>query len=271
MALNTGYFYGRIVEQPKFYVKDSIPRKCVLSVSTFARFRNSQKSDDVRYDVITVMTENPEMMEYVRGNLREGDMVHIKGMVCTADIRRKCVCGKCEQEFRDLGYTCYIHPIHICKGESGVSEERGKQLLAENKELSNEIYLDAHVCTNVTYSPEYKAASYKVAVKRPFYIQEDPVDKKVDYPAVNTYYEQAESDGKHLHPGSRMIVKGSIRVRSIEKNVACPFCGNTEPRKINILEVVASHIGYIGDWDKPEDFENQDAPSIQINTDIPMM
>ena len=68
----------------------------------------------------------------------------------------------------------------------------------------------------------------------------------------NTYFDQAESDWKYACKGTRMNVKGSIRVRAVERKVCCPECGCMEDVTYRILEVVASGVGYTSDWNQPE-------------------
>ena len=140
--------------------------------------------------------------------------------------------------------------------ESQVSDDKGYALLRENAEVSNEVILDGRVCTDIAFYQERRISNYKLAVKRPFHILEDSADKKVDFPVVNTYFDQAESDWKYACRGTRMNVKGSIRVRAVERKVCCPECGYMEDVTYRILEVVASGVGYTSDWNQPEKREN---------------
>ena len=70
------------------------------------------------------------------------------------------------------------------------------------------------------------------------------------------HYDQAENDWKYACRGTRMNVKGSIRVRAVERKVCCPECGYMEDVTYRILEVVASGVGYTSDWNQPEKREN---------------
>lgn len=259
MAVNDVRLYGQIMEEPRFYLRrnETLPHKCVLSVKTLSRFNNSSDKSRIVYDEIILMTENPDMIQYARRNLQINDIVYIKGILCTADTTRKLICSECGSEFTELGYTCYVHPIHIVLIESQVSDDQGYVLLRQNAEVSNEVILDGRVCTEIAYYEERRVANYKLAVKRPFHILEDSADKKADFPVVNTYFDQAESDWKYACKGTRMNVKGSIRVRAVERKVCCPECGCMEDVTYRILEVVASGVGYTSDWNQPERVEKK--------------
>lgn len=268
MAVNDVRLYGQLMEEPRFYLRrgETLPHKCVLSVKTLSRYNNSSDKSRIVYDEVVLMTESPDMIQFARVNLQINDIVYIKGVLCTADTVRKLICSECGEEFTERGYTCYVHPIHIVLIESQVSDDRGYALLRQNAEVSNEVILDGRICTEIAYWEERRVANYKLAVKRPYHILEDSVDKKTDFPVVNSYFEQAESDKKFAYKGTRMNVKGSIRVRAVERQVCCPECGNRENVMYRVLEVVASGIGYTSDWRQPE--TKEDVPEIVIRDGI---
>lgn len=261
MAINDVRLFGQLVQDPKYYKKKSadMPYRMSLNVKTMSRYLNSTDRSKLMYDEIVVMSKSPDMIVYAAKELRSNDMVYIKGMLCTADVVRKVICGNCEETFEEKGYTCYVHPIKIVKFSSGLSNEEGNINIQDNAEVSNEVILDGTVCSDVHYIDERNYAYYKLAVKRSFHILEDDAEKRTDYPAINSYHDQAKNDSVCAHKGTRMNVRGAIRVRSIERKVQCPYCGHEEELEYRVLEVVASNINYTANWDKPPESENENS------------
>ena len=263
MALNDVRLLGQLVQDPKYYKKKNadMPYRMTLSIKTMSRYLNSTDRSKLMYDEIVVMSKSPDMIVYSAKELRSNDIIYIKGMLCTADVVRKVICSNCEQTFEEQGYTCYVHPIKIVKIASGVSDEDGNIMIQDNAEVSNEVTLDGSICSDVHYIEERKYAYYKLAVKRSYHILEDDAEKRIDYPAVNTYHDQAVRDSICVHKGTRMNVRGAIRVRTVNRKIKCPYCENEEELEYRVLEVVASNVNYTSNWERPpaEEEEDQEA------------
>lgn len=264
MALNDVRLYGQISEEPSLYFhrNEDTPYRGAMLVKTISRYHNSTSRDTIVYDEVVVMTHNPEML-LTFADLKKNDIIYLKGLLCTADILRTYHCD-CGNKFSEPGTTCYIHPIHIITVEQQVSDERGYTLLRRNAEVSNEVIVDGMIVTPVDYSPEYSMANYKVAVKRPYRIIEDAVEKKQDFPAVNTYFEQAQQDAKCAHVGTRLNIRGSVRARVIDRKTVCPSCGHVMNVTDRISEIVASYVGYTHDWNRPD--TEEESNEVIINT-----
>ena len=263
MAINDVRLLGQLMQEPKYYKKRSAetPYRMTLNVKTISRYLNSTDRNRIMYDEILVMSKSPDMLAYAAKDLRSNDIVYIKGMLCTTDVIRRVICGNCEQTFEEKGVSCYVHPIKIVKIASGLSEEDGNIMIQDNTEVSNEVILDGSICTDVHYLEEKKYAYYKLAVKRSFHILEDDAEKRVDYPAINTYHDQAKRDSICTHKGTRMNVRGAIRVRSITRTVVCPHCNHEEELEYHVLEVVASNVSYTANWEAPPDEATEDEES----------
>lgn len=253
MALNDVRLFGQLIQNPKYYKKKNAeePYRMTLSIKTMSRYLNSTDRTKLMYDEIVVMSKSPETIVYAAKELRSNDIVYIKGMLCTTDVKRKFICSSCENEIEENGFTCYVHPIKIVKVKSGITAEDGNIIIQDNAEVSNEVILDGTVCSDIHYLEERRYAYYKLAVKRSFHILEDDAEKRMDYPAINTYHDQAYNDSICAHKGTRMNVRGAIRVRNIQRTITCPYCQNEEPLDYRVLEVVASNINYTANWDKP--------------------
>ena len=265
MAINDVRLFGQLMQDPKFFIHkgNSTPHKVVLSVKTMSRYINSTDRNRIVYDEIVVMSRAPDTIRSIAKDLRKYDIVYIKGMLCTADITRKQVCGNCGEEYTENGFTCYVHPIKIVKFNSGMTEEEGSILIQDNAEVSNEVILDGAICSDINYIEERHYAYYKLAVKRSFHIIEDDAEKRTDYPAINTYFDQAKNDSIYARRGTRMNIRGAIRVRSVKRNITCPYCQTEDTLDYRVLEVVASNINYTANWEKPPEDEyaeeNQEA------------
>ena len=262
MALNDVRLFGQLVQDPKYYKKKNadLPYRMSLSVKTMSRYLNSSDRGKLMYDEVVVMSKSPDMIVYAAKELRSNDIVYIKGMLCTADVTRKQVCGNCGETYEEDGFTCYVHPIKIVKFNSGLSEEDGNILIQDNAEVSNEVILDGAICSDINYMEERHYAYYKLAVRRSFHILEDDAEKRTDYPAINTYYDQAKNDSIYARRGTRMNIRGAIRVRSVTRTITCPYCQTEDTLDYRVLEVVASNINYTANWQKPpeDEIDNED-------------
>ena len=271
MAINDVRLFGQLVDDPKYYRKRNaeLPYRMTLSIRTMSRYLNSTDRNKLMFDEIVVMTKSPEMIVYAAKELRKNDMLYIKGMLCTIDVIRQVICGNCEETFDEKGFTCYVHPIKIIKFSSGLSDEEGNMFIQDNAEVSNEVTIDGSVCSDVHFDPERNFAYYKLAVKRSFHILEDDPEKRTDYPAINSYHTQAQRDSICIHKGTRMNVRGAIRVRPITRKMICPNCGNEEELEYRVLEIVASNINYTANWDKPpeESIGDETEPGIEETVD----
>lgn len=258
MAINDVRLFGQLTQEPAYYVRKNAtaPHKVILSVKTLSRYYNSQDRDRIMFDEVVVMTQNPDMIQFIHENVKANDVVYIKGVMCTAEVKRTFTCGGCGETFQEKGVSCYVHPINIYVCKKELTEKEGNMLIQKNSEVSNEVIMDGVVCTDIRYLPDKHYAYYKIAVKRSYHVLEDPPERRIDYPVVNSYFEQADTDAKCLRKGSRINVKGAIRVRAISRNVPCPCCGTEAEAKYTVLEVVASNISYTANWEAPEPEED---------------
>lgn len=256
MALNDVILVGRIYERPQFYYRkgDASPYKCILRIETIVRYANSMNRDNIVTDVVPLRTESTEMIQKINDTALEmNDIVIIKGVISTGDIMRKIICCDCGEEFTDLGVVCFVHPTFFKRLYTNLTEADSRRELMEFSEMSNDVKASGKVCSDVTYSEEYHNASYKLSVKRSYRIKEDPPEKKRDYPAVITYSKQADEDSKRVHIGTKMVVKGSLRVREIEKHVHCPECSALNVLNYAVSELAASNIEYTANWTRDEE------------------
>ena len=268
MAINDVRLFGQVTADPAYYVRKNAtsPHKVMLTVKTLSRYYNSQDRDRIMFDEIVVMTQNPDMIQFIHTNVKKMDVLYIKGLLCTAEVKRSFICGECGEPFKENGVSCYVHPINVYVCQRNLTEKEGNMLIQNNAEVSDEVIMDGVICTDVRYLPEKHYAYYKLAVKRSYHVLEDPPERRIDYPVINSYFEQADTDSKCLHKGSRINVKGAIRVRAISRKVACPCCGTEADAQYKVLEVVASNISYTANWEAPEQ-DQESTVEVEQNID----
>ena len=259
VALNDVRIYGQVMGKPTFVTRrgETVPHKAVVDIKTISRYHNSSDVQKIKYDPVTIMTRNLEMISQI-ADLNQNDMVLLKGLLCTLDVMSANFCEGCGEEYQIKSTQSYVYPIHLMVLEKQVPDDRGYMLLQQHAEISNECIVYGRVVTDVAYSEEYRNANYKLAVKRSFRIPEDGADKKIDYPVICSYFEQAKQDSECLQRGSFINVRGSIRVREFERNVMCPACGLFEKRTQRASELVASYIGYVKNWKEPVRTEEEE-------------
>lgn len=274
MALNDVRLFGQIDGRPKVHIKRGAetPHWVEFMLKTLTRTSGNANITNRNYDVIRVSTKEPEMIEKIQ-TLHEDDVIVLKGVFCTKDVQKSRVCQSCEEEIFENGMKSYVHPVHVLlvctffnkDGTRSLSHEsaviKGRRMIEENVEISNECILDGRVVTDVSYfeggtteggNPIPENANYKIRVKRTLRIAEDPIEKKEDYPVICTYHNQARLDKACIFKGSRINVRGSIRSRSFERENICPICGYIEKTQETVAEINAVHVEYTHNYNEPE-------------------
>lgn len=280
MALNRANLFGQIVGDPEVRTRhgEDTPWRISFLLKTYSRYRNSSNKAENVFDLVSVITDNPEMIQKIKSEkIGANDIVQIKGVVCTADITKTYTCGQCGSIYRLQGTRSYIHPIHIVRYAACVSSDEGYRIVRENEEISNECFLIGAL----TKKPDYydgvdengvkhggrENSNYKIVVSRSFRVVEDAPDKKNDYPVINTYGEQARSDALVLDKGSYVCVKGSVRVRQIERSVVCPECEARQKVEEMVSEVVASSVDYLRNYNA-DNLVEAPPEDVSINEDL---
>ena len=253
--------YGQLVQDPKFMYRQNEEgiSRCIIYLKVLSRYLNNPRSENLLYDVHVILTRNKEMIATMQ-QFHAGDMLDVKGVLCTREKTRKYICPVCGNQVIKKGHLTYIYPIHVMRVEVLASEQRALHLLREHIEISNDARFIGYLCN----APEYysdgdtlKRAQYQIAVGRAYRILEDEADRKTDFPWVKTVGQQAENDAKHLTTGSMVYIRGSVRARDLERKLVCDpengGCGAEFEVVESTMEIAAYSVEYIANWKHDED------------------
>jgi len=254
---NVVFLHGQVQIPPKVYVnKNKELTKAIYALKTIRRpYFNGQKvANKLFFDCPVIYTRNVEMIEQ-SSVLALGDMVDIRGVLCTQEVKKTTICGECGHKNSSLGNMVYVAPIYICRRENEVTPEEGLEFLKTRSEVSNVSMVIGTLCRNPEFyvsEKEKTSAQYQLAVNRRYRIKEDPAEVRTDYPWVKTYGQQAASDAKCLKTGSVVYINGSLQTRDLVRSTVCEKCGNEYTWSESAMEIAPFSTEYLSGCLRPE-------------------
>ena len=254
---NMVLLHGQVQIPPKIYVnKNKELTKAVYALKTIRRpyFNGKLVASKLYFDCPVIYTKNLQMIE-LSSTLALGDMVDIRGVICTQDVIKTTICGECSHKNSSQGNMVYIAPIYICRREHELTPDAGLELLKERCEVSNVVMTIGTLCRDPEfYVSEQKktSAQYQLAVNRRYRIIEDPPDKKTDYPWVKTFGPQALKDAECLQTSSVVYINGSLQTRDVVRTTVCEKCGAQYTWNEAAMEIVPFSTEYLAGCLLPE-------------------
>lgn len=245
---NTAYLYGVVVNDPVIRVnsKDEFVDGRI-SITTVRRTfeKDLILTGKMKYSTIIVYTKNPEVVEKIYNEgIQVGDMVMVKGTLCTMPSKKRFICPSCNQEIIVSGTTSvFVEPVYIKRCEADNTEEEAQNLLDEAFEISNMLFIYGKLCKD----PEYfndgtkRECYFQIASNRKRRI--DYLEESTDYPWVCCLGRIADEANKVLHVGSEIYIHGNIQRRKTIRNVLCGNCGYV-PVRDSATEIVPYAIEY---------------------------
>jgi len=269
---NTVYLYGR-VDDVRIKVDDEYHlisgRMAIRTIRrTYSNKQHMLLGQD-RWDRPAVYSRNEHILTEMK-EVDRGDMVLIKGTLCTADTARKFFCPECNHEqIEPKAVAIYVDPIFIkvIEHNDDISEEEADELIRKNFEISNQVYLLGTVCREPFDERDYvrdeerntDRFQFQLASKRIRRIREDEPEKIVDFPWCKCYGEEAVKHHGMLHKGSSVYIDGAIQTRKITLSTICEVCGETLTKTGIATDIVPYHVEYIdkcGEPFEPVDIED---------------
>lgn len=293
---NTCYLFGRVLrnlvrmneEQTDYYSSKIIlytPRRSLMTP-------NYILTGQTRWDMPCVYSRNAGIIEYEMKDIHQGDLIFVKGTLCTMDASRKFVCPKCGNvQIVQGAVVVYIDPIFVGKVKEGFTDREYQQLvdsglyeddiqkqypdlltetqalkiLEESAEIGNQIFIDGTVCQEPTeqdfYHDEQKNTDrfqFQIASHRIRRIAEDPVEKRTDFPWVKCYGPNAAEYQSKLHLHSQVFINGAIQTREIRLVAGCENCGALIEKKSIATEIVPFHVEYLNLGTNPDEEDEEE-------------
>lgn len=253
---NYVHLHGMVRTSPKVYIDNTGEEvKGVVALNVIRRpTKGAGYASKLFFDCPILITKNKDMIKEIR-ELNMFDMVDIKGVVSTRNMKKSSTCPYCGKKNFVEGTLTYITPLSVIKVNSVKDENEGFSLLKKRWEVSNELIVIGYLCADPQYYEDEKHISYAhypLAVNRRYHIKEDADDVRTDYPWVKTYGRQALDDSQRLKKGSLISINGAIQMREIERATVCSECGETYMWPETVSEIVPYYIGYLDNSYKDE-------------------
>lgn len=250
---------GQVIQDPRI-IKDSegnyLRAMCSLKVIRGVRDFGDNISH-LKYDCPVIMTGNPEKVAEIE-TWKVNDMVEIKGVLTTKEIKKVTICEECGAKNKVDGSYTYINPIFMERKETGITKEEGLELLKKRCEISNYLLCVGTLCRDVdTYVTDknLKIAQYQIAVNRKYRIKDSSAEERTDYPWVKSYGENAISDEKAIKKGSVVLIDGMLQTREIVRTSVCSECGTSYKWNDQATEIVPYQIEYLQNFTTNEEWE----------------
>lgn len=252
---------GRLIEKPT--IKINAKKEFVVGRIKLLTVRRSWANEELRLkgtprtDVQYIITRNAAMIEKYLVPLTEGDIVLVKGSLCTRETKKKFTCPHCGvTNVYEGSVMVYVDPIFLEKiNESDLTEEEANEKLLSKAEISNYAFIFGTLCRNPEYySSEGKKeeCDFQIATNRKRRIVEDGPDKTTDYPYVKTYGPKTKEYSETLHTGSEIFINGAIQAREITMLRRCGNCDMDFQALGATMEIVPYSIEYLRNCDIPE-------------------
>lgn len=181
-----------------------------------------------------IMTRDENMMAEI-ATWHHRDIVFVKGVIASKHIKKASYCEYCNTKNSFPGALVYVNPIYVKKQAHFNTDEECLQYLADNREISNQIFVFGTLCRDpkkITPREGLTVTQYQIAMNRKFRIQTDPPEIKTDYPWVKSYGENAKEDRNRLRVGSVVYIDGCLQARSVQRHA---FCGQACDEKGKVL------------------------------------
>lgn len=258
---------GMVTQEPRIIRDDEgnyLRAMCSLTVIRGERdFGDTIKN--LKYDCPVIMTGIPEKVEEI-SSWHTNDMVEIKGVLTTKEVRKATICKECGHRNIAEGNVVYINPIFMERKESGLTKEESLALLQKRCEISNCLTVIGTLCRDVDIYRAGKGpatAQYQLAVNRKFRLKDDSAEIRTDYPWVKSYGSIAEDDSKFLRQGSVVFIDGMLQTRDIIRTTTCDECGETYQWQDSAMEIVPYEVEYLQNFITVEEQEQMEQEQLE--------
>lgn len=265
---NTVYLYGRVLVPPNIRIDTDgnyLSGKIILhTVRRSAASKELLLQGERRWDYIAVLSKHAKLIKDRMADLEEGDMVQVKGTLCTYEKIKQFICPHCGEVTSRDGVIIYVDPIFIKRCEIGVSQEEGYRLIEDSEEISNQVKIMGTLCREpqLYENPKNKQmeCDFQIASNRNRHILEDNPEKRTDYPWVKAYGKQAVDYYEALHVNSTVYIDGALQARSVKREFVCEKCGEVFEAVDSAIDIIPYNLEYLKDCSLPgsnseEEFE----------------
>ena len=257
---NTVYLYGRVLVPPNIRIDTDgnyLSGKIILhTVRRSAASKELLLQGERRWDYIAVLSKHAKLIKDRMADLEEGDMVQVKGTLCTYEKIKQFICPHCGEVINRDGVIIYVDPIFVKRCEIGVSQEEGYRLIEDSEEISNQVKIMGTLCREpqLYENPKNKQmeCDFQIASNRNRHILEDNPEKRTDYPWVKAYGNHAVDYYEALHVNSTVYIDGALQARSVKREFVCEKCGEVFEAVDSAIDIIPYNLEYLKDCSLPD-------------------
>lgn len=251
-------------EKQNRYTKGSF---VMVIISADRDIRTFDKVRNYSYSCPVILTQNEAQIEKM-ADMKQWDIVEIKGMIQTKNIIKKTLCPHCKQPNRVHGKFVTIMPIYMnvrgyiegMPDDGSADMQKILETLKDHIEISNQATVIGTLCADPeTYMVKkgkkkgFLVTMYKLAVDRKIRVVEDDSTIRSDYPWVKSYGAMAENDAKALRQRSVVFIDGLIKTRTFKRTTVCDNCKEVYEWEDSTLEISPYSIEYLRNYYTSED------------------
>ena len=245
--------YCSALKEPKIKDISGTKQRGTMVVRALKGYRNSGDEDtQIKVTYPLIATSDKKMIDIMQ-NIKENDIVLIKGNIITLKTQKGSICPECEHENIIDSTITYINPINIVITHTGLTEKESLEIIARDREISNEVCVIGHLSTDPEKIPVLKNTTviqYKIGIPRKFRIRSDSEEVKSDFPMVKVYGDNALMDLKAIHTGSTVLIDGYLQGRKFICKRECIHCGNKYEVEEKSLEIVPYQTEYLRNYNE---------------------
>lgn len=246
---------------------------------------NFDKKDikNLGVNLLYIQTGNEETIERM-ASCKPYDIVEVKGVLRVRPVTKKSICPDCGAKNLYPSTKPTVYPQYFALRESlakkykitnfaigAVSETLLREIEDEAMgkvrdcvEISNLVKLIGVICQEPELYMQDKnnlpILSFPLAVKRHYYIGEDPDDVTADFPYIKIYGSQAITQHSYLNRANLIMIDGYWQTRNIIRKIKCSECDGVYRLSETASEVVPYFVEYIRSNISDTEFNKTDKP-----------
>lgn len=248
------HLYG-IVYKTEVITDDGEPILGKAFVTCVRGYRYLDNKDgSIRYDRPLVVSKDPLIIEKI-GNLKDNDVVMVKGTVATATMHKTMYCPECGEAVHKDTQLTYVNPIDLFVvnhyGEDDEGQENAREDLLRHREFSNELLAVGTLRKKPVLFRTMRGidiAEFQLNIARKFRIITDDPMKRHDDPWVKVYGEMGLDCKLRLDIGSDVLVDGFIMTRKTKRTTKCPHCDKFFSWMGTSMEIVPYAVEYLDNY-----------------------
>ena len=211
----------------------------------------------IKKEKIILFTTDPDMVAEMN-KWKKYNIVEVEGTIATRRIHGNVKCDHCDNVEPYDYELVYMNPIFAKKREDTITKEAAFDVLKNDKEISNKVFLIGRLCKDpkmISTKAGIVITKYPLAVNRKYRHKEDDIDERTDYPWITSYGKNATEDMKRIHMNTLVYIDGFIQSRHIIRTKKCSKCNEFFHWQDITIEAIPYETEYLEDFNSDKILE----------------